>query len=91
LKKWYTGTFEEIAQAKRGYIHVDGLDDILREFPESLNSVKDLCCQLQDILFPLHQSGGLDTGTYTVAKQLYSKIINAYNDTLGKLDVRTDS
>ena len=25
-----------------------------------------------------------------VAEQLYSKIINAYNDTLGKLDVRTD-
>ena len=91
LKRWYTGTFEEIAQVKRGYMHVDGLEDILREFPESLDSVKDLCRRLRKILFPLHQGGGLDTGTHTGAEQLYSKIIDAYNETLGELDVRIDS
>ena len=84
LKIWYTGTFEEIAQVKRGYMHVEGLEDILREFPESLDSVKDLCRRLRKSLFPLHQSSRLDTGTHTGAEQLYSNIIDAYDETLGK-------
>ena len=29
LGKWYIGTSEQIAEAKRGYIHVDRVEEIL--------------------------------------------------------------
>ena len=33
LTKWYTGSFEDIADAKQVYVHVDKFEDILKEFP----------------------------------------------------------
>ena len=82
LQTWYTGNFEEIAHSKQGDMHADGLKDILKEFPPALENVKHLCRQIRKILFPLRQSGGLDTGTHSVAEELYLKIIGAYDDAL---------
>ena len=90
LRKWYTGTFEEIAEAKQGYMHADGLKNILKEFPGVFDCVKPLCRKLRAILFPLRQ-GELDTGTYTNAQELYSDIIEAYNDSLATLEMETKS
>ena len=81
LRKWYTGTFEEIAEAKQGYMHADGLKNILKEFPEAFDCVKPLCRKLRAILFPLRQ-GELDTGTPSSAAELYSKVIEAYDESL---------
>ena len=70
LRKWYTGTFEEIAEAKQGYMHADGLKNVLKEFLEVFDCVRPLCRKLRAILFPLRQ-GELDTGKHTVAQELY--------------------
>ena len=90
LRKWYTGTFEEIAEAKQGYMHADGFKNILKEFLGVFDCVKPLCRKLRAILFPLRQ-GELDTGTYTNAQELYSNIIEAYNDSLATLELETKS
>ena len=84
LRKWYTGTFEEIAEAKQGYMHADGFKIILKEFPEALNCVKPLCQKLRAILFPLRQ-GELDTGTPSSSAELYLKVIEAYDESLNTL------
>lgn len=89
LQKWYTGDFDEIAHAKQGDMHTDGFEDILKEFPPVLEHLKPLCRQLRKILFPLHQSGGLDTGTHTAAEELYSEVLNAYDVAIAKLGVMT--
>jgi len=53
FRKRYSGTFEEIAEAKQGYMHADGFKNILKEFPEVFDSVKALCGKLRAILFTL--------------------------------------
>ena len=90
LRKWYIGTFEEIAEAKQGYMHADGLKNILKEFPEALGCLKPRCEKLRAILFPLRQ-GELDTGTHTPAAELYTKVIEVYDETLRTLPIGEDS
>ena len=91
LQKWYIGEFEEIAHSKQGDMHANGLKDILKEFPPALENVKQLCREFRGTLFPLRQSGGLDTGTHTPANELYAKVIEAYKETLSVLCVEKDS
>ncbi len=43
LKKWYSGSYDDIADAKWHHMGVDGFEDILKEFPQALNCVKPLC------------------------------------------------
>ena len=57
LTKWYSGSFKDVAEAKRGYRHVDGFEDILDEFPTSFDCVKPLCREIRGILFPLLKDG----------------------------------
>jgi serine/threonine protein kinase len=85
LGTWYTGRFDQIAEAKRGYMHVDGIEDILREFPKSLDCVKPLCRHLRSILFPLRPTGELDMRTHTPVDAFYSSIIKAFDDAITTL------
>jgi hypothetical protein len=48
--KWYTGSYREIANAKRGHIHVDGFEDILEEFAPHFDCVKPLLENCEDLL-----------------------------------------
>lgn len=86
LRRWEIGSFKYIAAAKAGDMTVDGLEDIMGEFPKALDVVKPLCLKIRKILFPLDQdermsfrtpSGDLD--------QLYSPIIAAFNEAISKL------
>jgi hypothetical protein len=53
LTKWYTGSYREIASAKRGHMYVDGFEDILEEFPQpKFDCIKPFCKELRRILFP---------------------------------------
>ncbi|KAL2037271.1 hypothetical protein N7G274_009960 [Stereocaulon virgatum] len=78
LTKWYTGSFDDIADAKRGYMHVDGFEDILNEFPTSFDSVKPLCRKIRGILFKKDEA--LFTGTSPdPPEKLYDSIIEAFD------------
>ncbi|KAI4106232.1 MAG: hypothetical protein L6R37_002319 [Teloschistes peruensis] len=83
LTKWYSGTLKDIAEAKRGYMHVDGFEDVLDEFPPAFDRVKPLCKDLRGILFPLLKDGALFTGTRSdPPEKLYDPIIDAFDSAI---------
>ncbi|KAL8847182.1 MAG: hypothetical protein Q9221_007767 [Calogaya cf. arnoldii] len=83
LTKWYTGSFDDIAEAKRGYMHIDGFEDVLHEFPPAFDRIKPLCKKIRSILFPLLEDGALFTGTRPdPPEKLYDPIIEAFEDAI---------
>jgi len=83
LSKWYTSSYDDIADAKRGYMHVDGFEDILNAYPLAFGCVKPLCKEVRGILFPLLKNGALFTGTPSdLPEKLYDPIIEAFDNTI---------
>lgn len=81
LRAWYTGNYEEIANAKLGHMSKaedKGFGFILREFPSEFDCVKPLCRELRRILFPIHKDE-LFTGTPIDPQILYRPIIDAFD------------
>ena len=92
LTKWYTGSFKDIAGAKRGYMHVDGFEDVLNEFPPTFDSVKPLCRKIRGILFPLLEDGALFKGTSSgPPEKLYDPIIEAFDSAIADTPLRQES
>ena len=86
LRRWYTGSFKDIAEAKRGYMHVDGFEDILDEFPSAFDCVKPLCMDLRGILFPLQKDGTLFKGTREdPPEKLYDSVTEAFDSALADI------
>ena len=81
--RWYTGSYEDIANVKRGNMDKQGIERLMMEFPPSFNSVKPLCRTIRDILFPYRD--GLFVGTPTDPKVLYEPIITAFDDAIAIL------
>ncbi|KAF2454800.1 FunK1 protein kinase [Lineolata rhizophorae] len=80
LRAWYTGNYEDIANAKLGHTsktESGGLLFILREFPPEFDCVKPLCWELRAILFPYRD--GLFTGTPKDPEVLYEPILRAFD------------
>ncbi|KAK3177211.1 hypothetical protein OEA41_008540 [Lepraria neglecta] len=87
LTKWYTGGYDDIADAKAGYMHVDGFDKILEEFPQAFDRVKPLCKKIRGILFPLHKDGELFIGTPSdPPEKLYDPIIEAFENAIAIIE-----
>ncbi|KAI4087136.1 MAG: hypothetical protein L6R37_008352 [Teloschistes peruensis] len=83
LTKWYTGSFDDIADAKKGYMHIDDFEKILNEFPAAFDRVKPLCEKIRGVLFPLLKDGALFTGTPSdPPEKLYQPIIEAFEDAI---------
>ncbi|KAI9701454.1 MAG: hypothetical protein M1836_001509 [Candelina mexicana] len=68
LTKGYTGSYDDIADAKEHHMGVCGFKDVLKEFPQTLDCVKPLCREIRRILFPLNNDGELDIGTPKIQK-----------------------
>jgi hypothetical protein len=84
LRKWEIWSFNDIAQVKQGNMLVNGLEDLMGEFPKALNVVEPLCLSLRSILFG--DTARLVYGTPVGdPDQLYSPIITAFNDAISKL------
>jgi hypothetical protein len=82
LRGWYTSTYAEIANVKRG--HMVGFEDITAEFDLELANLKDLAEDLRDVLFPIR--GILFTGTYKDRNIMHRGIINAVNKVISHLE-----
>ncbi|KAI1271450.1 serine/threonine-protein kinase Sgk2 [Xylaria sp. FL0933] len=80
LARWHNGTYEQIAQSKRGDMDQGGLENLLQLFPENFEPIRRLCRKLRDILFPYRC--GLFTGTPKDSDSLYDPIITAFNNTI---------
>ncbi|KAI9804850.1 MAG: hypothetical protein M1825_001219 [Sarcosagium campestre] len=78
LNMWYSGSYRDIASAKRGHMDSGGIEYILQEFPQpELDCVRPLCRELRAILFPFRH--GLFIGTPKDPELLYGPIIRAYD------------
>ena len=92
LTKWYSGSFKDIAEAKRGYMHVDGFEDILDELPAAFDRVKPLCKKIRGILFPLQKDGTLFKGTREdPPEKLYDPIIQAFDSAIADIPSKQES
>ncbi|KAL2042020.1 hypothetical protein N7G274_005208 [Stereocaulon virgatum] len=81
LTKWYIGSFDDIADAKKGYMHEDDFEKILMEFPRAFDDVKPLCKTIRGILFPY--KNGLLVGTPPdPPEELYNPIIEAFDSAI---------
>ncbi|KAF5019918.1 hypothetical protein F66182_8058 [Fusarium sp. NRRL 66182] len=87
LRKWEGGRFQDIADAKRGHMTVDGLEDIMGEFPKSLAGVKPLCLKIRKILFPLDKDERTIFGTPAGdPNQLYRPVLAAFDEAIHSLE-----
>ncbi|MCJ1387127.1 hypothetical protein MMC17_010256 [Xylographa soralifera] len=82
LRKWYTGSYKEIAQSKEYAMGVNGFEELLEEFPLILECIMPLCREIRGILFPYQN--GMFTGTPLDPKELYDPIIKAFDDAIAK-------
>ena len=74
------GSYEDIADAKRGFMHTDGFEKILIEFPRAFDDIKPLCERIRVLLFPLTESGALNIGTPSDPPgKLYDAIIGEFD------------
>ncbi|EDN08106.1 predicted protein [Histoplasma mississippiense (nom. inval.)] len=89
LRAWYTGNYEDIANAKLGHMSKAenmGFGFILREFPPKFRGLVPLCRALRDILFPYNDKG-LIVGTPQNPNRLYDPIIKAYDDAITQFEL----
>jgi len=76
LRKWYRGSYADIADAKSVRMEKRGFTVILDEFLPEFEGLKGLARRIRDILFPYVD--GLFTGTYQDPDKLYQPMIEAF-------------
>ena len=82
LRRWYAGSYEDIADIKRSHMDKNRFKGILDEFPLEFNGLEALANGLRDILFPYRE--GLFTGTYRDPDRLYKHMIDAFERAIAK-------
>lgn len=70
LRRWYTGTYAEIALNKLGDIDKNGFEGIMAEFAPKFERLKPLARELRKVLFPIKDEA-IFTGTFRDHKILY--------------------
>ena len=84
LRKWEIGTFKHIANAKVGHMTVNGLEEVMDEFPDVFDVVKPLCLKIRSIMFG--ETARLNIGTPSSdPDELYRAIITAYDEVIDAL------
>ncbi|KAI0804208.1 serine/threonine-protein kinase Sgk2 [Xylaria sp. FL0064] len=84
LKRWNQGRPKEIAIAKTAHMTINGVEEIIGEFPEVLNIVKPLCLEIRSILFGMSAKLIFGTPAGDPGK-LYQSIIAAYDEAINTL------
>lgn len=84
LRAWYTGSYEQIADAKMCHMLKDRFQLILDEFPHKFDGLKKLAEELRVILFPI-RDGTIFRGTLRDHKKLYTPIVAAFDNAIVKL------
>jgi Fungal protein kinase len=82
LRGWYTGTYAEIANTKRG--HMVGFEDVTAEFAPEFCGLKDLAEELRNTFFRSRDLAPF-TGTYKDRRIMYDGMINAFSKAISYL------
>lgn len=87
LRAWYTGSLEYISTTKRGHVELGGFEiHILTKFSPKFACAKGLARKLQDMLFSKFSKGALYTGTPENPEDLYSPMIQAFDEAIQLFD-----
>jgi len=84
LRGWYTGTYAEIANTKRGHMDKNGFEDIITEFAPKFEELKQLARELRSVLFPI-KDGAIFTGTFRDHDIMYDGMIDAFSRAIVRL------
>jgi len=85
LRKWYTGSYTDIAQSKEYAMSVSGFKHVLNEMPAVFDCVRPFCREIRGILFPLLENEELDIGTPSNPKNLYDPILQAFDEAIASV------
>lgn len=88
LRAWYTGSYEQIADAKICYMLKDRFKPILDDFPRKFVDLKELAEELRMVLFPIRDRT-IFRGTLQDHKKLYMPIVAAFDNAIVKLKGKT--
>ena len=83
LRRWYAGTYEDIANTKRGHMDKKAFKEIIAEFPPKFGGLKGLGEELRRALFPIREES-LFTGTYHDPDKLYIPMVDAFERAIAK-------
>ncbi|OAF59020.1 hypothetical protein VC83_06149 [Pseudogymnoascus destructans] len=81
LRRWYTGTYAEIADTKLGHMDKNGFGGIIAEFAPKFKLLKQLARELRNVLFPI-RNGAIFTGTFRDNDIMYDGMIKAFNSAI---------
>ncbi|PVH67286.1 hypothetical protein DL98DRAFT_604249, partial [Cadophora sp. DSE1049] len=70
LRRWYMGTYAEIADTKLGHMDKNGFENVIAEFAPKFDVLKQLTRELRSILFPIRDSA-IFTGTFRDSSIMY--------------------
>jgi hypothetical protein len=78
LRRWYTGTYAEIADTKVGHMDKNRFENIVVEFASGDERLKQLARAFRNVLFPI-KDGAIFTGTFRDYNIMYDGVINAFD------------
>ena len=81
LQRWCQGTYQDIADVKRGHMTSNS---ILDEFPPQFAGLKELAEELRHALFRTRH-GSIFTGTYVDSWRLYSPMIESFEKAIANI------
>ena len=84
LRRWYTGTYAEIADTKLGHMDKNGFENVIAEFVPKFEGLKHLARELRNVLFPI-RDGAIFTGTFRDNDIMYDGMINAFSRAIDHL------
>ncbi|KAG6280359.1 hypothetical protein E4U47_000640 [Claviceps purpurea] len=78
--------WRSMISGKTDHMTIEGLEELMEEFPMALNVVKPRCRKIRGILFYLDQDGRMTFGTPSGdPDRLYGPIIAAFDETISTL------
>lgn len=78
LRRWYTGTYTDIADTKIGHMDKNVFENIIAEFAVKFETLKQLARKLRHVIFPI-KDGAIFTGTFRDKDIMYNGMIEAFN------------
>jgi hypothetical protein len=83
LRGWYTGTYAEIANIKRG--HMGGFEDVTAEFAPEFCGLNDLAEELRNVLFRSQDLVPF-TGAYEDRNIMCDEMISVFSKAISYLE-----
>ena len=81
LQRWYEGSYQDIADVKRGHMADNRL---FNEFPPRFAELKGLAKELRQALFPM-RDGSIFTGTYVDSSMVYNPMIQSFEKAIANI------